>query len=102
MARATFAPAAEGDLVEIYTFIAGDNRDAAWATIELLEQKTASLADTPGLGRAREELQPGLRSFAVGNHVIFYRSRAHGIEVVRVLHGRRDIEAIFEDESDEG
>lgn len=97
MARATFAPAAEGDLTEIYTFIASDNRDAAWATIELLEQKAATLATTPGIGRAREGLQPDLRSLAVGNHVIFYRPSLDGIEVVRVLHGKRDVEAIFEE-----
>jgi len=101
MARATFAPAAEGDLTEIYTFIARDNRAAAWATIALLEQEASTLAATPGIGRAREELQPGLRSLAVGNHVIFYRPGPDGIEVVRVLHGKRDIETIFEEESGE-
>ncbi len=101
MARAIFAPAAEGDLTEIYTFIASDNRAAAWSTIELLEQKTTTLAAAPGLGRAREELQSNLRSLAVGNYVIFYRPSPDGIEVVRVLHGKRDIEAIFAEESDE-
>lgn len=101
MAHAVFAPAAEGDLIEIYTFIASDNRAAAWATIELLEQKAAALAATPGIGKARKELRPDLRSLAVGNHVIFYRPSPNGIEVVRVLHGKRDIEAIFESESDE-
>ena len=101
MARATFAPAAEGDLTEIYIFIAGDNRAATWATIELLDQKTATLAATPGIGRAREELQPNLRSLAVGNYVIFYRASPDGIEVVRVLHGKRDVEAILTEEGDE-
>jgi toxin ParE1/3/4 len=32
---------------------------------------------------------------AVGNYVVFYRPIENGIEVVRVLHGRRDIAALF-------
>lgn len=38
---------------------------------------------------------PGLRSFRVkdfANHRIFYRPREQGIEVVRVLHGARDLD----------
>ena len=53
------------------------------------------IADSPMIGRTREELAPGLRSFPVGNHVIFYRSVKNGIEVIRVLHGARDIEFLF-------
>lgn len=33
---------------------------------------------------------------AIGNYVIFYRPIANGIDVIRVLHGSRDIESIFE------
>ena len=50
----------------------------------------------PGIGRARPELRPDLRSFAVGRYVIFYRATREGIEVVRVIHGMRDIDRIFE------
>ena len=40
---------------------------------------------------------PGLRSWSVGNYVIFYRQVSTGIDIVRVLHGARDIEALFHD-----
>jgi plasmid stabilization system protein ParE len=33
----------------------------------------------------------GLRSFAVGNYVIFYAARSDGVEIVRVMNGRQDI-----------
>jgi toxin ParE1/3/4 len=36
-----------------------------------------------------------LRSFPVGNYVIFYREVSEGIEIIRVLHGARDIEGII-------
>jgi toxin ParE1/3/4 len=38
---------------------------------------------------------PALRSLAVGNYLIFYLPVEDGIEVVRVLPGMRDIDAIF-------
>jgi toxin ParE1/3/4 len=41
---------------------------------------------------------PDVRSLTIGRYVIFYLPRTSGIEVVRVLHGSRDIESIFEDE----
>ena len=50
----------------------------------------------PLLGRERPELLPGLRSFVVGHHVVFYRPFDGGIEVARVLDGVRDLPPLFE------
>jgi toxin ParE1/3/4 len=49
------------------------------------------LSEFPGLGRPRDELAESLRSFPVGNYVIFYLPLGDGINVIRVLHGARDI-----------
>jgi toxin ParE1/3/4 len=43
-------------------------------------------------------LRSGLRSFPVRPHVVFYRLIGERPEIVRVLDGRRDIDAIFIDE----
>jgi toxin ParE1/3/4 len=51
------------------------------------------LAETPFAGRERSELREGLRSFPVGNYLIFYVPTPDGVEVVRVMHGRQDIGA---------
>jgi toxin ParE1/3/4 len=40
-------------------------------------------------------MAPGLRSFPVGNYVVFYRIVPEGIELVRVLHGARDLRRLF-------
>lgn len=98
MARAIFAPTAEADLTEIYDFIAGDNRSAAGALIDRFERQAETLANNPGIGRARPELQPDMRSFPVGRYVLLYRPIEGGIEVARVLHGMRDIDRIFREE----
>ena len=50
----------------------------------------------PGSGRYREELASGIQSFPFGRYIIFYRAVTSAIEIVRVLHGARDIENIFE------
>jgi toxin ParE1/3/4 len=49
----------------------------------------------PHLGRERPELSPGLRSFVVGHHVIFYRLFDSGVEIARVLDGVRDLPPLF-------
>ncbi len=49
----------------------------------------------PGLGRPREELQPGLRSFGVGKFLLFYRRVKGGIRLVRIIHGMRDLPQQF-------
>jgi len=51
------------------------------------------LVQTPLAGRERPELGRGLRSFAVGNYVIFYIAPSDGVEIVRVMNGRQDIAA---------
>ena len=47
------------------------------------------------MGRMREELRPQIRSLAVPPYIVFYRPQPDVIEIIRVLHGARDIDAIF-------
>lgn len=95
--RYSFTTQAVQDLEEIHNFIATDNLAAAVRLLDLLEEKLQTLAGAPEMGRSREELALALRSFPVGNYVIFYRSIEDGIHVIRILHGARDMEAIFEE-----
>ena len=58
---------------------------------------TRQLAGAPALGRIRPKLGPGLRSFVADRSVLFDRPLAGstGIELARVLHGARDLDALF-------
>lgn len=96
MSRVLKAPAAIDDLLEIWLYIAQDNRAAADALIDTIDSKCGILAEHPHMGRRRTELGSDLHSFAEGRYVVFYRVRSGGIEVVRVLHGARDIPRFFE------
>jgi toxin ParE1/3/4 len=88
-------PQAITDRAEIWDYIADDSEGRADTFIDLLDRKIHTLARRPNIGRAREELAEGLRSFPVGRYIIFYRAVPKGIEIVRVLHGARDLETIF-------
>jgi len=46
------------------------------------------------MGRERPELSPGIRSFVVMSWVVFYRPQSDAMEIIRVLHGARDLDAI--------
>ena len=88
-------PRARSDLAEIWDYIADDSEARADAFIDTLDERFQTLAASPGMGRLRDDLAEGLRSFPVGRYVIFYRTVPEGVEIVRVLHGARDLNAVF-------
>lgn len=53
------------------------------------------------MGRLRQELRPGLRSFPVGNYLILYYPIPEGIAILRIIHGARDLERLLELETEE-
>ena len=95
MARVLKRPLAENGLDEIWLYIAQDNPDSADAFLDKIEERCQALAQFPFIGTNRDELMPDLRSLPVGNYLIFYMPIEDGIVVVRVLHGMRDIDALF-------
>lgn len=95
MRRLDFAPLALADIDEIAGYVAAQDPQAAARLIARIKERAISLAERPGLGRPREELAPKLRSVAIASYALFYRPLDDGIEVARVLHGRRDIDAVF-------
>ena len=95
MARVTRRPQAEADILEIWEYIAGDSISAADQWVDELHEKMSLWASQPLMGRARDELVPGVRSLTFGRYVVFFEPLPDGIDVVRVLHGSRDIDAIF-------
>ena len=81
------------DLDSIWNFIAADNSSAADKLISRFGEVFEMLTQNPLAGRERADLRRGIHSFPVRNYVIFYLPLPDGIEVVRVMHGRQDIDA---------
>jgi toxin ParE1/3/4 len=95
--KVLFTAAAIQDLKAIYSYIADENLDAAARFLKRLQKRWLGLAERPGIGRRRNDLLPELRSAGEGDYVIFYRKTAEGVELIRVLHGKRDAEQIFQE-----
>ncbi len=97
MPQANILNLAVADLAEIWAYIALDSPDNADHFVDrIFRICQEGLASNPHLGRAREELSPGLRSLVFESYVIFYHRIPNGVAVVRVLHGMRDIESNFD------
>jgi toxin ParE1/3/4 len=105
MAELIVAPAARADLLSQWIFYADDvgNPELADRFMACAETTFKKLAREPGLGRPRPFFSPkarNLRSWNVAdfsNHLVFYRplSSDRGVEIVRVVHGARNLDALF-------
>jgi toxin ParE1/3/4 len=60
-----------------------------------LEQRFEWLVKNPRLGKKRDDVKEGYRSFQEGRHVIFYRISEVDIEVIGIPHQSEDIEHHF-------
>ena len=98
MAIVTRRPLAAADILDIWDHIAEDSLAQADRWVDKLDEKFKLIATQPLIGRARNELGAELRSFPFGRYVIFYMPIEGGVDVVRVLHSARDVDAVFADE----
>jgi len=89
---------ASHDLTEIYEYIAQDNVDAADRVLEELLEAMQGLAEMPGKGHSREGLtrRPVL-FWTVRSYQIIYKSGTQPLEIVAVLHGKRNIRRILKE-----
>ncbi len=92
------------DLIDLATYIAFDNIDVSDKFLVAAEETFKQLAQTPKMGKLREFSSPILADVrqqtikGFKNYLVFYRTRDADVEILRVLHGRRDIEAILDED----
>lgn len=95
------SPEAVADLDEIHAYIHGFNPYAARRSLDAAFETFDLLSRAPEIGQPRPYSNPRLhdmRSFVIRrfrNYVVFYRATPERIEIVRVLHGARDLAALF-------
>lgn len=63
--------------------------------VDIIGERFITLADYPRAGRARGDLGRGLRSFVADDYVIVYRIVRGDVVILRIVHGRRDLRAMF-------
>jgi toxin ParE1/3/4 len=93
-----FHPSAGADLLALYDHIAADaGRDRAGSYIDRIEASCLSLGAFPAIGRAAEQLGPGLRLHPFERRaMIVYRVTPDAVEILGVYFGGRDLAALAE------
>ncbi|MFQ5639656.1 MAG: type II toxin-antitoxin system RelE/ParE family toxin [bacterium] len=96
MKKVTITPKARADLKGISSYT--DNqwgRQQRFSYIKQFQDRFSYLANKPQMGRKRDEIIGSPYSYHEGRHVIFYRTTAEGIEIMRVLHDSMDFPRHF-------
>jgi toxin ParE1/3/4 len=92
------AQPAEADLDDIWLHVAKESSSVEIANrlIDIITDRFLTLGRFPYMGRSREEdFGPGYRSLPVGEYVIVYCVENEDVLVLRVVHGRRQLERLF-------
>lgn len=96
MGQVTYTRKAREDLLSVWTYIAADNPTAADRVLDAIDRRCARLSENPKLGRARSDMRPSYAISPWVGYLIFYREVPYGVEIVRVLHGARNLRAVFD------
>jgi toxin ParE1/3/4 len=96
--RIALTPAAEADLEQIGDYIARDDPRRAVTFVGEIEARIAKISNLPKAGRLRPEWGADVRSTPFGNYLIVWRLRGDVLQILRVIHGARDLDALFEAE----
>jgi toxin ParE1/3/4 len=97
--RVLRAPKARQDLLGIWHYFARvATQDIADNILRDIDRVAAGLGETALQWQARDDVMPGLRSVRAHPYTVFYRLTDADVEIVRVLHGRRNFPAIFSKE----
>jgi toxin ParE1/3/4 len=96
-----FRPQAHDDVIALAQHIASDHLPAAERFLDAVEATCALIAELPRSGAARPFKHPaltGMRMMRVHGfeaYLIFYLTSETGVDVVRVVHGARDLPTLF-------
>jgi toxin ParE1/3/4 len=93
-------PAARRDLLHLARWIARDNPDAAHRFLDAARDTVHMLADLPKLGPTGRFRSRGLRQVRIWRIpgfekiLVIYAAERTGIDVLRVVHGARDLDTL--------
>lgn len=93
--RVRHSASAENDLLEAWLYIAENSIEAADRLLDQIDSEARTLLMQPKMGRTRDELAAGLRSWPTSTpYLLFYFVDTDGITIARVLHHARDVPAV--------
>jgi toxin ParE1/3/4 len=97
--RYVLAPEAALDLVQIWRYIKKQSSIEMADRVEsVIRDRIVFLAKTSNAGHPRNDLtDEAVKFFPVYSYLIVYRPETKPLQVVSILHGRRDVEEILKE-----
>lgn len=90
-------PRATQDLDEIATYLGDTSFESADRFLQAFDRKCVQLVAFPMSGKGYPQLRPDLRGISFKGYIIFYRLLENGIEIMRIIAGKRNLASIFKD-----
>ncbi|NEO32102.1 MAG: type II toxin-antitoxin system RelE/ParE family toxin [Symploca sp. SIO3C6] len=108
MGKVNKRPQVIRDLIDLAMYIAEDNLEASDLFLQAAEETFKQLAKMPQMGKMTQFSnlslagirQQGIKGFR--KYLVFYFPTDEGVEILRVIHGARDFEAILDEDITEG
>jgi toxin ParE1/3/4 len=95
MNRPVIARQVESDLDEIADYIGKDNPERALSFVREIRSRFAQIVERPHSFPIHEEWRAELRSAIHGRYHIVFTVIGDTVHIIRVIHGARDIDAMF-------
>jgi toxin ParE1/3/4 len=96
VARWTSQAERDFEQIALYVGVTEYRPSAADRLIDLIMDTVELLAQHNTMGTARDDLGLGYRVFSVSRYVVVFKATPDGIEVARIVDGRRDLSALFQ------
>ena len=101
MSNYIISPSATRDLNQIADYFLTRNLETGEKLFKEFNKKCKNLANFPIMGRSYAYIKPSLRGLPLDGYIIIYQIIDDGVEILRVVSGRQDLESLFTDLSDE-
>lgn len=96
MSQYIISPEAMKDLEAIADYFYKINVEAGEKLLDEFQKKCRYLVQFPQIGRSYKEIRSYLRGLPLDGYIIFYRLGRDNIEIMRVVRGNRNLEALFD------
>ena len=92
MTEVLFSTDSKNDLKGVVRFTRKEwGKEQAVDYVNGLKRQAKKLAESPDIGKKRDNMANGVLSFPYVSHILFYIVESHGITIVRVLHKSQNL-----------
>jgi len=98
VSRYSISKEAIHDLDEISDYLGSRSIELGERFLKRFADRCKKLMNFPEMSRVYVEFDPNIRGLPLDSYVIFYRATKAEIEIIRVISGRQNLQALFSDD----